>query len=88
MAGLNTSASVASISGAISNDNSLNADLEAQKIATELRLDFLKVLTSLEGKEVAFNLYGKSASSSGKEIRNNLSLWELGYVSYYPRLLI
>ena len=73
MAELNTSVSVASATSGptYKKEKQQNVDLEAQKIVTELRLDFLKVLTSLEGKEVSFNLYGKSASSSGSEMRNN-----------------
>ena len=67
MAELNTSVSEQSeISGSTyTKEKQQNVDLEAQKIVTELRLDFLKVLRNLEGKEASFSLYGKSTSSSG-----------------------
>ena len=42
-----------------------SAKLETQKLATDLRLDFLKVLACLEGKEAKFHLYGKEEASSG-----------------------
>ena len=39
------------------------ADL--QKITTELRLEFVDILTKLEGKKASFNLYNKKIPSSG-----------------------
>ena len=39
------------------------ADL--QKITTELRLEFVNILTKLEGKKASFNLYNKKIPSSG-----------------------
>ena len=46
-------------------EKSSNKDLDSQKIATELRLEFLNILTSLEGRAANFNLYKKSSPSSG-----------------------
>ena len=37
--------------------NEKNENVGAQKITTDLRLDFLKILTQLEGKQASFNLY-------------------------------
>ena len=39
------------------------ADL--QKITTDLRLEFVDILTKLEGKKASFNLYNKKIPSSG-----------------------
>ena len=40
-------------------------DEKIQKITTDLRLDFLKILTHLEGKEASFNLYKRKDAASG-----------------------
>ena len=40
-------------------------EVDLQKTTTELRLDFLNILTKLEGKKAQFNLYKKNSSSSG-----------------------
>ena len=42
-----------------------NEASNVQKTTTNLRLDFLNILTKLEGKKAKFNLYKKSNSSSG-----------------------
>ena len=48
-----------------SQPNENDENVEAQKITTDLRLDFLKILTQLEGKKVSFNLYKRKTPSSG-----------------------
>ena len=45
--------------------NEKNENVGAQKITTDLRLDFLKILTQLEGKQASFNLYKRKTPSSG-----------------------
>ena len=42
-----------------------NEASNVQKTTTNLRLDFLNILTKLGGKKAKFNLYKKSNSSSG-----------------------
>ena len=48
-----------------SEPNGKDENVEAQKITTDLRLDFLKILTQLEGKKASFNLYKRKTPSSG-----------------------
>ena len=45
--------------------NSLSEKCAAQQSTSELRLDFLNILSKLEGKNVNLNLYKRSTASSG-----------------------
>ena len=63
MAESNTTASNCA---SISNQDKLpSKDLELQKITTELRLEYLNILTKLEGRQATFNLYKESTPYSG-----------------------